>query len=139
MILTIDIGNSNITLGGFEGERLIFSVNLSTDTGKTADEYASAILGVLAVRGAGGKTVRGGSVGSSVGASVGSSVSATVGSSVTAMVGGTVSTGSSLLRPTKISRPATSATRIPAIRSNVIVSLLGFLFMLFIFFPLNVK
>ena len=59
MILTIDIGNSNITLGGFEGERLIFSVNLSTDTGKTADEYASAILGVLAVRGAGGKTVRG--------------------------------------------------------------------------------
>lgn len=59
VILTIDIGNSNITLGGFEGERLLFAVNLSTDTGKTADEYASAILGVLAVRGIVGKTVRG--------------------------------------------------------------------------------
>lgn len=48
MILTIDIGNSNIMLGGFEGEELAFVVSISTDTTKTADEYASTILGVLA-------------------------------------------------------------------------------------------
>lgn len=51
MILAIDIGNSNITLGGFEGEALRFVINLSTEADKTADEYASKILGVLAVRG----------------------------------------------------------------------------------------
>ncbi len=51
MILTIDIGNSNIALGGFEGNQLSFVVRISTETKKTADEYASKILGVLAVHG----------------------------------------------------------------------------------------
>lgn len=49
MILAIDIGNSNIMLGGFEGERLLCVVSISTETNKTADEYASKILGVLKV------------------------------------------------------------------------------------------
>ena len=49
MILAIDIGNSNITLGGFEGDELSFVVTLSTEANKTADEYASKILGTLAV------------------------------------------------------------------------------------------
>ncbi len=49
VILTIDIGNSNIMLGGFEGDNLCFVVTVSTETHKTADEYASKILGVLAV------------------------------------------------------------------------------------------
>ena len=49
MILAIDIGNTNIMLGGFEGDELSFVVTISTDTNKTADEYASKILGVLAV------------------------------------------------------------------------------------------
>ena len=49
MVLTIDIGNSNIMLGGFEGDELAFVVRISTEINKTADEYASKILGVLAV------------------------------------------------------------------------------------------
>lgn len=49
MILTIDIGNSNITLGGFEANELSFVVRISTEAKKTADEYASKILGVFAV------------------------------------------------------------------------------------------
>ncbi len=49
VILTIDIGNSNITLGGFEADELSFVVRISTEARKTADEYASKILGVFAV------------------------------------------------------------------------------------------
>ncbi|MBQ3127167.1 MAG: type III pantothenate kinase [Clostridia bacterium] len=49
MILTIDIGNSNIMLGGFAGDTLSFVVSISTETHQTADEYANKILGVLAV------------------------------------------------------------------------------------------
>ena len=59
VILAIDIGNSNIMLGGFEGDELIFVVNISTEMNKTADEYASKILGVLAVHNVVGKTVKG--------------------------------------------------------------------------------
>lgn len=51
MILTIDIGNSNISIGGFEGDELSFIVRISTEINKTADEYSGKILGVLAVRG----------------------------------------------------------------------------------------
>lgn len=49
MILTVDIGNSNIAFGGFEKDELSFVVRISTETRKTADEYASKILGVFAV------------------------------------------------------------------------------------------
>lgn len=59
MILTIDVGNSNIMLGGFEGDTLSFVFCLSTETQKTADEYASKILGVLALRGVGRENVKG--------------------------------------------------------------------------------
>jgi len=59
VILTIDIGNSNIMLGGFEGNKLEFVVRISTETDKTADEYASKILGVLAVHHVGDKRVVG--------------------------------------------------------------------------------
>jgi type III pantothenate kinase len=59
VILAIDIGNTNIMLGGFEGEELSFVVTISTDTNKTADEYASKILGVLAVHNVGDKSIDG--------------------------------------------------------------------------------
>ena len=59
MILAIDIGNSNIMLGGFEGDQLTFVVNMSTEINKTADEYASKMLGVLSVHKAVGKSVSG--------------------------------------------------------------------------------
>jgi len=49
MLLTIDIGNSNITIGGFDDDQLSFVVRISTELGKTSDEYAARIMGVLAV------------------------------------------------------------------------------------------
>ena len=51
MILTIDIGNTSIALGGFDAGELRFVVRLSTDVTKTEDEYASKILNILALHG----------------------------------------------------------------------------------------
>jgi len=59
VILTIDIGNSNIMLGGFCGDELEFVVTLSTETNKTADEYAAKIQSVLGVHKVQGRAVRG--------------------------------------------------------------------------------
>ena len=39
MLFVIDIGNTNIVLGVFEGERLLFDWRIETKKGKTADEY----------------------------------------------------------------------------------------------------
>ena len=47
MILAIDIGNTNIVVGGYDGDRLAFSVRLSTDATRTAHEYAATLGGVL--------------------------------------------------------------------------------------------
>ena len=51
MILTIDIGNTNIAIGGFSDDRLEFVVRIATDAAKTADEYAGKLLSVLALHG----------------------------------------------------------------------------------------
>ena len=59
MILTIDIGNSNIMLGGFEGDELSFVVSISTEAHKTAEEYASKMLGVLALHDIDRKNING--------------------------------------------------------------------------------
>lgn len=40
MLLVIDIGNSNIVLGTFEGKKLLRHWRISTDRSKTGDEYA---------------------------------------------------------------------------------------------------
>lgn len=39
MILTVDIGNSNIVLGGVEGKDIVFKARLRTETTKTSDQY----------------------------------------------------------------------------------------------------
>ena len=39
MILTIDIGNSNIVIGGVEGEEIRFEARIRTEATKTSDEY----------------------------------------------------------------------------------------------------
>ena len=49
MVLTIDIGNTNITVGGFDGETLGFVARLATVSTKTADEYAVLLLNVLSL------------------------------------------------------------------------------------------
>ncbi|MHB9094867.1 MAG: type III pantothenate kinase, partial [Eubacteriales bacterium] len=43
MILVVDVGNTNIVLGVFEGKKLIQSWRISTNKDKTADEYGIQI------------------------------------------------------------------------------------------------
>jgi len=49
MLLTIDIGNTNITLGAYEGDSLLFTARLATQTKNTDDEYAVAIKNILSL------------------------------------------------------------------------------------------
>ncbi len=43
MIITVDIGNTNIVLGVFQNDEIMFTSRISTDTKKTEDEYAVII------------------------------------------------------------------------------------------------
>lgn len=47
MLLTIDAGNTNITMGAFEGETLRFVSRLSTERGRTEDQYAVDLKTIL--------------------------------------------------------------------------------------------
>ena len=49
MILTVDIGNSNIVLGGVERDDIIFEARLRTDLTKTSDEYCIDLKMILEV------------------------------------------------------------------------------------------
>jgi type III pantothenate kinase len=50
MILAIDIGNSHIVLGLFEGDDLVDQTRVSTEIKKTADEYGILIASILNLR-----------------------------------------------------------------------------------------
>ncbi len=47
MLVCIDIGNSNITIGVFDKEELKFTARLATDTRRTSDQYAIEIRDIL--------------------------------------------------------------------------------------------
>jgi type III pantothenate kinase len=47
MLLTIDIGNTNLTLGLYEGEKLGAHWRLATDNNRMPDEYGLQFLGLL--------------------------------------------------------------------------------------------
>ena len=49
MILTLDIGNTHIVLGGFIGEKLKFVSRISTNPRKTNSEYATKIKSIFAL------------------------------------------------------------------------------------------
>ena len=49
MILAVDIGNSNIVIGGIEGEKIQFEARLRTDSTKTSDEYCIDLKMILDV------------------------------------------------------------------------------------------
>jgi type III pantothenate kinase len=51
MILILDVGNTNITLGLFSGKRCTHFWRLSSDIHRTEDEYAIAIHNLLAMSG----------------------------------------------------------------------------------------
>lgn len=50
MILAIDIGNTNIVLGLFEGDEVTEQSRISTERKKTADEYGILIISILKLR-----------------------------------------------------------------------------------------
>jgi len=47
MLLAIDVGNTNIVIGVFDGKRIVESWRLSTDRAKTADEYRLLLFQLL--------------------------------------------------------------------------------------------
>ena len=51
MLLTIDIGNTNITLGAYKGDDLCFTARLATDHKMTADQYAIALKDIIGLHG----------------------------------------------------------------------------------------
>ncbi len=51
MLLTIDVGNTNITFGVFEKERLKVTFRLMTSAPRTSDEYGVSILDLLKYNG----------------------------------------------------------------------------------------
>lgn len=47
MILAVDIGNSNIVLGGIEGDDILFEARMATDLIKTSDQYCAELKTML--------------------------------------------------------------------------------------------
>lgn len=66
MVLAVDIGNSNIVLGCFEGEEIKFVERLSTSLGSTELEYAVLIKTILELNKIDGSTFKGGIISSVV-------------------------------------------------------------------------
>lgn len=53
MIIAMDIGNTNIKTGIYDGREMAQYVRFSTDMGKTSDEYGLMLLQFLALKGIG--------------------------------------------------------------------------------------
>ena len=51
MLLALDVGNTNTTIGIFEGEEIRATWRLATDAERLADEYAVIVLGLLQAEG----------------------------------------------------------------------------------------
>lgn len=49
MLLAVDIGNSNIVLGGYHGDQLLFVARIRTDSLRTEFEYAVLIKDILSL------------------------------------------------------------------------------------------
>jgi type III pantothenate kinase len=62
MLLAIDIGNTNITLGVFDGEKLRVTYRLATHVSQMPDEYAVYILSLLKQSGLESNTITEGAI-----------------------------------------------------------------------------
>lgn len=51
MLLTLDMGNTNITIGVFDGDRLVLESRVATDPIKMEDQYAVELLDILRLYG----------------------------------------------------------------------------------------
>ncbi len=60
MILAIDTGNTNTVLGCLEGDRILFTLRVTSDRSKTADEYALLLESLLRRRGVDPQALEGG-------------------------------------------------------------------------------
>lgn len=59
MLLCVDIGNTNITLGGYRDDKLIFTARLTSDARRTADQYAVEIYDIMRLNGHAAAEVQG--------------------------------------------------------------------------------
>ena len=66
MVLAVDIGNSNVVIGCFEGKEILFTERLSTNRNSTAMEYVVLIKTVLELNGFGHQAFEGGIISSVV-------------------------------------------------------------------------
>ena len=66
MILTVDVGNSNIVISGVDGEKIVFEGRIRTDSTKTSDEYCMDIKALLDINGIDYKGIEGGIIASVV-------------------------------------------------------------------------
>ena len=66
MLIVFDVGNSETTIGAFEGDTLRATWRIMTDVPRTADEYAVLLRALLAAEGLDVASVRDASVGSVV-------------------------------------------------------------------------
>ena len=66
MILTVDIGNSNIVIGGVQEEQIVFEARLRTEATKTSDQYCVDLKILLDVYGISPRDIEGGIIASVV-------------------------------------------------------------------------
>ena len=59
MLLVVDVGNSNVVIGGVEGEQIIFEARLRTDSTKTSDEYCIDLKSILDIYGVNNRGIEG--------------------------------------------------------------------------------
>ena len=66
MILTIDVGNSNIVIGCVRDDEILFEARIRTDATKTSDEYCVDIKNILDIYGVAREDIEGGIIASVV-------------------------------------------------------------------------
>lgn len=66
MILTLSVENTNLVLGVFAGEKLLFTSRIATDRSRTGDEYAIAFRSILDLHGILAGEIQGGIISSVV-------------------------------------------------------------------------
>ncbi|MEG1873849.1 MAG: type III pantothenate kinase, partial [Ruthenibacterium sp.] len=59
MVLTIDIGNTNLVMGGYTDGVLVFSTRIATDRSLESDQYALQLDGILHLHGIDRDTLEG--------------------------------------------------------------------------------
>ncbi len=59
MLLTLDLGNTNLTVGVFNDDELVCECRLATDRSRTGDQYAVELLSVLQLNGIAPKAIHG--------------------------------------------------------------------------------